>query len=624
MAAEEPLGDSVLRLSTDEKALLEGIKRGKVAASGLQNHFNDTASAINQAMATIGIGLSLNAFLEATIAAEKEQALLAAAVKATGGAAGFTAAQLNAQASALQSLTGISDESIQQAERAMMAFGNVQGQVFKDGIAAALDLAAATGKDAASAAHTLGMALQNPAEGMDRLKRSGVALSGSTRALILDLEEQGDLLGAQKVLLGAVEQAYGGAARAARNTLGGALANLKNVIEDNVLEIKGPFLDGLREAAEVLARAVPGAVRVLSASFVLLQEAIGGAMQFVFLQVDTLVKLLNRDFRGAWESYKESFANLNPKDWGDAAVAAFKSVGVEQDKLAKETASLAAEAGNAAGAYDLLGQRGTAAMDQAAAAAQKAKDAVATAVTGLTVDVNASYDELVAKAQEASFRASQAAMLAAESARIGLVSQAESAKRLAEGYGREAEGFAQKAIAAQQRLQAATLGLKTSTAQNVGELMGLFARGAVSFEDFSRRVIVAIAKMIAQMAILRAFGAGTVGGALGGGLVTGLLSGFAEGGDVQGGKPIIVGEKGPELYVPRSSGTIVPNNKLGGGGASVNVNLGGIQGVDLGSVDGARRILRTAAALVRAGVAEGLALTQAVGDQQTLQAGRAY
>ena len=44
------------------------------------------------------------------------------------------------------------------------------------------------------------------------------------------------------------------------------------------------------------------------------------------------------------------------------------------------------------------------------------------------------------------------------------------------------------------------------------------------------------------------------------------------------GKPSIVGEKGPELFVPKTSGTVIPNDKLGGGGStniSVNVDASG-------------------------------------------------
>ena len=40
----------------------------------------------------------------------------------------------------------------------------------------------------------------------------------------------------------------------------------------------------------------------------------------------------------------------------------------------------------------------------------------------------------------------------------------------------------------------------------------------------------------------------------------------------------LVGEKGPELFVPKRSGTIIPNDKLGGGGStniSVNVDASG-------------------------------------------------
>ena len=37
---------------------------------------------------------------------------------------------------------------------------------------------------------------------------------------------------------------------------------------------------------------------------------------------------------------------------------------------------------------------------------------------------------------------------------------------------------------------------------------------------------------------------------------------FANGGRPPVGKPSIVGEKGPELFVPKRSGTIIPNDKL--------------------------------------------------------------
>ena len=80
-------------------------------------------------------------------------------------------------------------------------------------------------------------------------------------------------------------------------------------------------------------------------------------------------------------------------------------------------------------------------------------------------------------------------------------------------------------------------------------------------------------------------------GNAGGKTVTGglfKLFGFANGGRPPVGRPSIVGERGPELFVPRTSGTIVPNNKLGGGNNTsvvVNVDASGsdVEGDDAGA-----------------------------------------
>jgi uncharacterized phage infection (PIP) family protein YhgE len=46
----------------------------------------------------------------------------------------------------------------------------------------------------------------------------------------------------------------------------------------------------------------------------------------------------------------------------------------------------------------------------------------------------------------------------------------------------------------------------------------------------------------------------------------------AGGGDVSNGSTYLVGEKGPELFTPKGSGTIIPNHKLGGGGRGDTFN----------------------------------------------------
>jgi hypothetical protein len=55
-----------------------------------------------------------------------------------------------------------------------------------------------------------------------------------------------------------------------------------------------------------------------------------------------------------------------------------------------------------------------------------------------------------------------------------------------------------------------------------------------------------------------------------------FMGGFANGGIVPGNKPSIVGERGPEMFVPNTTGRIVSNEQLNsdmGGSTVVNFNL---------------------------------------------------
>ena len=61
----------------------------------------------------------------------------------------------------------------------------------------------------------------------------------------------------------------------------------------------------------------------------------------------------------------------------------------------------------------------------------------------------------------------------------------------------------------------------------------------------------------------------------------GSLIGLAEGGPTTAGTPYIVGEQGPELFVPKAAGTIIPNKPVTGAGAGTVIpnGMGGGQSV---------------------------------------------
>lgn len=97
------------------------------------------------------------------------------------------------------------------------------------------------------------------------------------------------------------------------------------------------------------------------------------------------------------------------------------------------------------------------------------------------------------------------------------------------------------------------------------------ARGENAFEAFGQGVKAVLVQVIQKLAatailagILSAIFPGGLGGAQGFSAIFGRLAGFrATGGPVSGGSPYVVGERGPELFVPAVSGSIVPNNAVG-------------------------------------------------------------
>ena len=101
--------------------------------------------------------------------------------------------------------------------------------------------------------------------------------------------------------------------------------------------------------------------------------------------------------------------------------------------------------------------------------------------------------------------------------------------------------------------------------------------GKLSFKDLANSIIADFARIQARRMLMGAFGmggGGTEGGFSFGTLLSGIgkIFGFANGGNPAIGKPIIVGEAGPELMIPRNASTIIPNNALGGGGGIQQVS----------------------------------------------------
>lgn len=126
----------------------------------------------------------------------------------------------------------------------------------------------------------------------------------------------------------------------------------------------------------------------------------------------------------------------------------------------------------------------------------------------------------------------------------------------------------------------------------VNDFAGSMASAVVSGENFfesMKNIFVDMAKQISAMIIKAAIlaavfamipGMGAAQAAGGGatnfmGLLTGSLTGKASGGSVVTGQPYMVGESGPEMFMPGQSGTIIPNNNVSGGNSTPDVTIRG-------------------------------------------------
>jgi TP901 family phage tail tape measure protein len=131
-------------------------------------------------------------------------------------------------------------------------------------------------------------------------------------------------------------------------------------------------------------------------------------------------------------------------------------------------------------------------------------------------------------------------------------------------------------------------GIMTGTQTAQEALASFFQNIAKSFLDMATEIIAQMVIMYAFKQLLGLFGGGAgiapsnnFSGAFSGTTASfnpssfgmGLLPGRAKGGPVSSGQTYMVGERGPELFVPGRSGTIVANDKMGGGNTNVVVNV---------------------------------------------------
>jgi hypothetical protein len=209
--------------------------------------------------AVVGIGSILGSSLGAASEAQRIGSQLDSVLQATGGVAGVSKAAVEGLSAALSAVTPVEDDVITGAQAMLLTFKNIGANIFPETTAAMLDMATAMNRGATpsaeqlqSTAIQLGKALNDPLTGMTALSRVGVTFSESQKMAIKALQESGDLLGAQKIILQELQSEFGGAARAAGKTFSGQLEILKNQMGNVQEEIGMALIPVLGQLATAL------------------------------------------------------------------------------------------------------------------------------------------------------------------------------------------------------------------------------------------------------------------------------------------------------------------------------------------------------------------------------------
>ena len=117
-----------------------------------------------------------------------------------------------------------------------------------------------------------------------------------------------------------------------------------------------------------------------------------------------------------------------------------------------------------------------------------------------------------------------------------------------------------------------------TTVKNMSAGLMSIVEGTASLKDAFKSMVKSLIMQAIQLFVIDKLTGGfisfmknmTGGGGGGGG---GGLTGKAIGGPVQAGQPYMVGERGPEMFIPSQGGSIASNKKMGGGGITVVNNV---------------------------------------------------
>ena len=529
---------------------------------------------LKAALFTVGIAaatFALKAIVGVVGRAEQQFLKLEAILKATGNSAGLSMQEIQNLSAEIGIATLASTQKVRDAAGILLTFKSVQGDVFRDALKLTQDLAEVGFGDLKTGATQLGKALEEPIVGLGALRRVGVSFSDTQKEQIKLFELTGQKVKAQEIILKALNEQVGGAGVKAATGLSGAVDSLQ---EKFVM-----FFEQTKTGKLV--------VDLLTRSLNFLSDKMGefdkeATSLNTFKEVEDSLAKIRVQFEEAQKKVDGIFPSKGDLDrYEEVKVLISEHIArlevlrsVEERNLNKKKKGQSEEEKELTTLEKLAEQN---ALKREMRFKREIEDLGKTQVELKELnEIRKIEDALLAKIGSMSKKAQEVAR-----------DEAEKQKKIV----KETIASNQVLIDQQERLNKAAAGVG-SMFQSVGEKINdAMARGKLAtldFTDILREMIVEIQKMIFKIMVLdeiqkkiedrikKGGGSDFLGNIIGS--IFGNKKPQAGGGSTQNNSPRLVGERGPELFVPNAAGKIVNGADTksalgGGGGVSVVQNL---------------------------------------------------
>jgi hypothetical protein len=542
---------------------------GKGSSASFFGNVGAKAVAKGFSLATDAASAAVGMFFKAVDALKRIEIIntqTAAAIKSTGGAANVTATQVEKMAGAIEDLTGVEAETVQEGENLLLTFTGIKNQVgegndiFNQATRAMTDMAVAMAKgdgaavDMKSTAIQLGKALNDPILGMTALRKVGVSFTAAQRDQVKAMVQTGDMMGAQKLILAELTTEFGGSAEAYGTTNAGKIAKANHRIGASFERLATSSLPMIADAFSVLADEVERLTGAetkagettdwLGSKKTLLGQALHALVDGLKPYEERTAQVEERQRRLVIATNDVSASSREMKGRIFGATQAIVGMGDEAEETAKAVIR---------------------SKDDIVGAWRDTRSQMETITKGFASSV---YDPIIKKQELVALQAESRSLREQRAAKK--TSDAEKAQltlQLANNDKRETEllatlanlGDADAAMQLERRAREVLANSESSAAnrrwaQGVLTQLGLVRKGYRSIYDAARQSM-----SINPFQWVNKFGGGA----------------RASGGPVFAGQTYTVGEEGPERLVmgPSGGGYVLPNKSGGGGKGGMTIHV---------------------------------------------------